>query len=139
MPPVQHGDLLLCDGGLVDNLPISVLVEAGCQVKVASYVGSGSSLPAPKGGIPSSWALLTDKILRRRRYQDVPTLLATLLQCISVPSAVQLEAARSEADIFLQPDLGAFPVSDFSSVQAMFDTGQAHARAAVESWQKGKR
>lgn len=135
MPPVQYDNVLLCDGGLVDNLPVSVLVEAGCKLKLASYVGSSYSLVSPKGGLPTSWALLIDRILRRRRYEDVPTLMATLLQCISVPSAVQLEAARSATDIFLQPDLSAFSVTDFNSAQAMFETGETHARAVMADWQ----
>ncbi len=133
MPPVQYQDRLLCDGGLVDNMPVSKLVEAGCQLKVASYVGSTSSLPAPQNGIPTSWSLLLDRILRRRRHQDVPTLLATMLQCLSVPSAIQLEFARSASDIFFQPDLSAYPSTDFRSAQAMFETGRAHARAVLEA------
>ena len=133
MAPVQYEDRLLCDGGLVDNLPVSVLVEAGCQLKVACYVGSTSSLLAPKNGMPTSWALLIDRILGRRRHQDVPTLLATLMQCVSVPSATQLELARAASDIFFQPDLSAYPAIDFSAAQEMFETGQSHARAVLEA------
>lgn len=138
MPPVQLGEHLLCDGGLVDNLPVSVLVEAGCKLKVASYVGSSSSLPAPKNGMPTSWMLLFDKILRRGRYRDVPTLLATLMQCISVPAAVQLEQARASADIFFQAELSAFPATDFTSSQAMFETGLSHAREVLETWKSSQ-
>ncbi|MCP4767283.1 MAG: cyclic nucleotide-binding domain-containing protein [Gammaproteobacteria bacterium] len=132
MPPVQYGASLYCDGGLVDNLPVSVLQEAGCRVKVASYIGSTSSLLAPKHGLPgSSWTLLLDRILRRGRYRDVPTLLTTMMQCILVPSSAQLEFARSSADIFFQPDLSAFPATDFTSALAMFETGQAHAHEVL--------
>lgn len=136
MPPVQYEDRLLCDGGLVDNIPVSVLVEAGCRLKIASYVGSSSALPAPKNGLPTSWALLLDRLLRRRRYRDVPTLLATMLQCISVPSATQLEFARSASDIFFQPDLSAYPATDFRHTQAMFETGRSHARVVLEALPK---
>ena len=138
MPSVPLGEYLLCDGGLVDNLPVSVLVEAGCKMKVASYVGSSSSLPAPKNGMPTSWTLLIDKILRRGRYRDVPSLLATLMQSISVPAAVQLEEARASADIFFQAELSAFPATDFTSSQAMFDTGRSHAREVLEAWKMKK-
>jgi len=131
MPPVQYQDRLLCDGGLVDNMPVSVLVEAGCRLKIASYVGSTTALPAPKNGMPTSWAMLVDRLLRRRRHQDVPTLLATLLQSISVPSAAQLELARSASDIFFQPDLSDYPATDFSSAQEMFETGRSHAKAIL--------
>jgi len=127
MPPVTYGDGLYCDGGLVDNLPVSVLREAGCQRKVASYVGSMKSLPLPRNGLPSSWALLADKLLRGQRYRDAPNLMNTMMQCILVPSANQLKLARETADLLFEPDLSAFPATDFSSAQAMFDTGRAHA------------
>jgi predicted acylesterase/phospholipase RssA/CRP-like cAMP-binding protein len=134
MPPVKDGERLLCDGGLVDNLPVSVLVEEGCRVKIASYVGSTSSLPAPQAGFPSSWALLLDRILRRRRHEDVPTLLTTLLRCVSVPAAVQLEGARLAADVFFQPDLSAFSMTDFSAAPAMREAGRTHAREVLAAW-----
>ena len=133
MPPVTYGNSLFCDGGLVDNLPVSVLRDAGCQLKVASYVGSMKSLPLPRNGLPSSWALLFDRLLRGQRYRDAPSLMNTMMQCILVPSAAQLKLARETADIVFAPDLAAFPATDFTSARAMFDTGQAHARQVLAS------
>jgi NTE family protein len=127
MPPVAYGDSLFCDGGLVDNLPVSVLQEAGCRLKLASYVGSLSSLPIPRNGLPSSWALLFDKMLRRQRYHDAPSLMNTMMQCILVPSSAQLKLAREGADVLFAPDLAAFPATDFTSADAMFEAGKAHA------------
>lgn len=132
MPPVKDGNRLLCDGGLIDNLPVSVLIEEHCKVKIASYIGSNSTLPAPRSDFPGSWTLLLDKILRRRRHEDVPTILRTLLQCLSVPATTQLEIARSATDIFFEPDLSAFSVSDFSAAAAMFKAGQTHAREVLD-------
>jgi NTE family protein len=132
MPPVLDGDHLLCDGGLVDNLPVSVLLEKRCKLKFASYVGSAPDLPAPRSGFPTSWALLLDKIFRRNRHKDVPTLLTTLFQCVTVPAAAQLEGARKAADVFFQPDLSSFSVTDINAARAMFQAGQTHARAVLE-------
>jgi NTE family protein len=131
MPPVAYGSNLYCDGGLVDNLPVSVLLDARCRFKVASYVGSMSSLPIPRNGLPSSWALLFDKMLRGQRYRDVPSLMNTMMQCILVPSSAQLKLAREAADILFEPDLAAFPPTDFTSANAMFDTGMTHARQVL--------
>lgn len=132
MAPVIDNGHLFCDGGLVDNLPVSVLLEANCKLNFASYVGSAPELPAPLSGLPTSWAFLLDKVLRRKRHSDVPTLLTTLLQCVSVPAAAQLEDARKSADVFFQPDLSAFSVTDIGGARAMFETGYAHARAVLE-------
>jgi NTE family protein len=131
MPPVKDGDQLLCDGGLVDNLPVSVLMEAPCRVKMASYVGSAPVLPAPNSEFPTSWSLLFDKLIRRGRHKDVPTLITTLLQVASVPAAAQLESARKAADLFFHPDLSEFSVTDVGAARAMFQTGEAHAREVL--------
>ena len=139
MAPVKDGDSLLCDGGLVDNLPVSVLLEEGCKVKIASYVGSAPVLPAPQQEFPSSWAFLADKVFRRRRHQNVPTLLTTLLQSVSVPAAAQLEEARKAADLFFQPDVSEFSVTDVGAARAMFQTGLEHAREVLQSRQNETR
>jgi NTE family protein len=134
MTPIKEGDHLYCDGGLVDNLPVSILLEENCSVKFASYVGSAPILPAPQKDFPNSWTLLLDKILRRRRHQDVPTLITTLLQCLSVPAAAQLEDAHKATDLLFHPDLSAYATTDFSASRAMFQAGQTHARAVLKTW-----
>ena len=137
MAPVKDGKRLLCDGGLVDNLPVSVLLDEGCAFKVASYVGSAPVLPAPESEFPSSWAYLADKLFRRHRHGDVPTLVTTLLQSVTVPAAAQLEQARRAADLFFQPDLSAFSVTDVNAAREMFRAGRAHARKVLEALDGG--
>lgn len=139
MAPVIDGNRLLCDGGLVDNLPVSVLLDEGCEVKIASYVGSAPVLPAPKSDFPSSWIYLADRIFRRHRHHDVPTLVTTLLQSVAVPAAAQLKQAHKAADLFFQPDLSAFSVTDVSAARDMFRVGQAHARKVLEDLKHGAR
>jgi len=132
MQPVDFNGQLLCDGGLVDNLPISVLVAENCKINFASYVGSSEPMPTLENGIPSSWDFLLDKIFSRKRHANMPSLLTTLMQCISIPAATQLQEARNAADVFFEPDLSAFPVTDFGSARSMFETGYAHAQLVLD-------
>lgn len=134
MPPVIDDDRLLCDGGLVDNLPVSVLVEEGCTVRLASNVASVSQLPAPRKGIPNPWTLLLDKVFRRRQHRDVPTLLRTLLRTVTVPAAAQLEAARRDVHLMFEPDVAHFSVADFGRADEMLAEGESHARRVLEAW-----
>jgi NTE family protein len=133
MAPVMDDGHLLCDGGLVDNLPVSVLKDENCREKWASYVGSSPEVRAPSSGIPTSGALLIDKLIRRGKHQDVPTLLSTLFQCVSVPAAAQLEDARAAADVFFQPDLSSFSVTDIKAARQMFQAGYSHAQTVLET------
>jgi predicted acylesterase/phospholipase RssA/CRP-like cAMP-binding protein len=135
--PVDYNGQLLCDGGLVDNLPISVLLEENCKQRFASYVGSSVMLPTLHNGVPTSWEFLLDKIFRRKRHANMPSLLTTLLQCISIPAATQLQEARKSADVFFEPDLSAFSVTDVGGARAMFETGYAHAHSVLDQ-QKSK-
>ena len=135
--PVDYNGQLLCDGGLVDNLPISVLLEENCKQRFASYVGSSVMLPTLQNGVPTSWEFLLDKIFRRKRHTNMPSLLTTLLQCISIPAATQLQEARKIADVFFEPDLSAFSVTDVGGARAMFETGYAHAHSVLDQ-QKSK-
>ena len=66
----------------------------------------------------------------------MPTLLTTLLQSVSVPAAAQLEEARKAADLFFQPDVSEFAVTDVGAARAMFRTGLEHAREVLRSRQK---
>jgi NTE family protein len=137
MAPVMDDGHLLCDGGMVDNLPVSVLKEENCHEKWASYVGSAPEPPAPSSGIPTSWALLADKLLRRKKHEHVPTLLTTLFQSISVPAAAQLEDARAAADVFFQADISSFSVTDIKSARQMFQAGHSHAEALLQTTDHG--
>lgn len=47
--PVQLGNMLLADGGLMNNVPASVLRDAGCEAVVSIHVGDLST-PVAKGG-----------------------------------------------------------------------------------------
>ena len=132
MVPVKEDNQLLCDGGLVDNLPVSVLREEDCTLKFASYVGSAPALPTPAKSFPTSWGLLFDRIFRRQRHQDVASLVTTLLQCVSVPAAAQLEDAKAAADVFFQPDVSSFSTTEIDAVQAMFEAGKDHAQAVLK-------
>jgi NTE family protein len=131
---VIEDDRLLCDGGLVDNLPVSVLIEERCSLKIASNVSSESMFPAPKNGFPVHWRVVMDKILSTNNYCDVPTLPAILMRSLAVPAISQLKRARAASDLVFDPDLSHLPISDFGKAAEMFETGESHAREVLASW-----
>jgi hypothetical protein len=78
--------------------------------------------------------LLFNRIFRRAKVRDVPTLLAILLRTTTVASDAQLDTATSAADVVFAPDLKAFPITDFSRASEMMEIGKAHVRTVLGSW-----
>ncbi|MCI0515176.1 patatin-like phospholipase family protein [candidate division KSB1 bacterium] len=88
--PVEWGDSLLVDGGLINNLPVDVVREMGADIVIAVDVQS--------------------PLLERERLNSV---LNVLEQTVSIVGLDLSRANASQADIYITPDISAFSASDF--------------------------
>jgi NTE family protein len=105
-PPVSWEGRTLVDGGLVDNVPVSVARELGAAVVVAVDITS----PPPES-LDTSFAIgaqVTD-LLTRRRNEDF----------------------AAPADLTVRPDLGRLRSGDFDRFDALIRAGYEATRAAV--------
>ena len=60
VPPMTEDGDMLCDGGYVDNLPVSTLRSMGADVIIAIDVGSvDDRLEMTYGGLCLCWTFLT--------------------------------------------------------------------------------
>ncbi|HKC18739.1 MAG TPA: patatin-like phospholipase family protein [Candidatus Dormibacteraeota bacterium] len=64
-PPVEVGDHICCDGGIVDNAPISIAVEEGYGTILAIGLMAGGELSSA----PSSWTELIARSLQLSLHQ----------------------------------------------------------------------
>jgi len=106
--PVQRGEQILVDGGVLNNLPVSVVREMG-----ADYVIAVDLLP------PTIWGA---------RPQNLFELL--YLSFYTLMRAAHSEAA--EADCLIVPAIGQFNWVDFSQVGALIEKGREAAEAKIE-------
>ncbi|MCP3177057.1 patatin-like phospholipase family protein [Desulfuromonas sp. KJ2020] len=107
--PVEMGERLLCDGGLVENLPVSPLLKAN-----AGYV-IGVDLNA------------------RRRYQrpnDIIDLMVNVVD-ISIDHASRVQAKK--VDLLITPELGTFSRTDTSRIAELIDHGYKTAVKALDA------
>ncbi|MBC8264719.1 MAG: patatin-like phospholipase family protein [Anaerolineales bacterium] len=106
--PVERGEQMLVDGGVLNNLPVSVAREMG-----ADYVIAVDLLP------PTIWGA------RPRN----------LFEMFHLSFYTLLRAAHSEApvaDCLIVPAIGRFTLWDFSQVDALIEKGREAAETKIE-------
>jgi NTE family protein len=108
--PVEDGEKLLVDGGLVDPLPVGVAKDLGIEVVVVVNTTSGL-LPKEKMTSPFDIASQATTIMAREKMQE------------------QL----SRAEVVITPVLGFHSNDDFEGVGDMIRAGRRAAEAEISS------
>ena len=104
--PVQVGDKLLVDGGIVENLPTRVVREMGADIVIAVDLG----------------AALTER--------QVNDLLKIYRQMSRMLIRKNVERSLEDADIIITPGTGKFGTLDFSKIEAITELGYTAAKKA---------
>jgi NTE family protein len=104
--PVPMGDMLLMDGGLMNNIPASVLRDLGCDAVVAVEVNDMSKPVAKSGGV-------------------IDVLMASIKILIRANSMKGVKAS----DIVVRPNVSKYKFTDPAGADEMIEEGY---RAAME-------
>ena len=107
--PVEQGEMLLVDGGLVNNLPVSVAREMGAEIVVAVDVSP-----------------------RMRRGHRPENLLDVVSASVNIAGSNTQVAARNDADYLVQPDIEGFSMWDFGKIALIEQAGREAALQVVE-------
>ncbi len=133
-PPVVHGDDLLVDGGVLNNMPVDVMAATGVGKVVAVDLRPEAAVGVPLGftDVPGTWALIRDRLrpAARRRY-PVPSMLAMLTATPFLSSAGRAAAAAADVDVLFRPDVSGFGMLEWRSFDALVEVGYQHARATL--------
>ncbi|MCV7104005.1 cyclic nucleotide-binding and patatin-like phospholipase domain-containing protein [Mycobacterium palustre] len=134
MPPVQHRERLLVDGGLLNILPADVMCadpdgEVICVDLRRTYVPSKGFGPLPERLQPPA-------VVRRLitgTETALPPLQETLLRSVELaaPKGNLLELPRVTA--IIEPDVSAIGPLDFKNIDAALEAGRIATRAALEA------
>jgi NTE family protein len=116
--PVQHQGKILVDGGVVDNIPISVAKARGADLVIAVDIS---------GNLGNT---------------NITNLLGVSLQATSIMFAVNVERAKKEADILITPaGIGDVGMLDFTQKKRCMQAGIAATQRAmpdirrvIEAW-----
>jgi len=124
-PPVTYKGELLCDGGVVDNLPTGIMQNLERGVIIASNVGSEGDLRAPGAGASGPDA---PSLLQWAGPGQRPSLSEILLRSATLASDTrQLHAAAERADVFLAMPIQDIRMFDWQRLDELVERGYEHA------------
>jgi NTE family protein len=106
--PVDKDTMLLADGGLLDNIPVDVVREAGADVVVAVDVSSPLS---DKQQLEKPWALAE--------------------QIIAIMMREHMRSSLSRADVVIGPDLGGHHAIEYDRIDEVIAAGREAGRRMV--------
>jgi predicted acylesterase/phospholipase RssA len=125
--PALEGNQLLCDGGLLNNLPTDVMRQLGAGTVIASEVSLEEDASFVADRVPTPWEVLR----RRARF---PTLMEVVLRASLLHSTRREQLALAEADLTLRPPVEGFSMMDFPRLAELVALGYDYTRSAVASW-----
>jgi NTE family protein len=105
--PVERGDMLLVDGGVLDNLPVDVARSLGADVVIAVDVSPLREL---------------------RRPENLRDMMATTVSILAHSKQV---GSRAQADFLIAPKTEEFSTWDFARIEEIIESGRKAASTAV--------
>lgn len=132
-PAIENGEILV-DGGLIDNVPVAAMKKF-CQgfalaVDVSEQLEFKSKLA--ESYTVSGWKLLWQRLKPFAERSDIPNILDILYRTTTVGSMRVIEAAKTEADLYLNPPVREFGVFDWRSIDKIIEAGYHDALLRLE-------
>lgn len=139
MPPVPHGEDLLVDGGVLNNLPVDVMRRLNpTGTVIASDVAPQRG---PRAKLDYGLSLRGASVLAKRmtpgmKAPRVPSLMATLMRSLLVAAAEARDrGVRSGlADLHMEFDLRGVSLLDFDATERVAEMGYQQAKAMLGEW-----
>lgn len=112
--PVQSGDRLYVDGGVVRNLPVQDLKVLGADYTIGVNVGEGF----------------------KKRETDKLNIVGVISDSMTVAGRQEVERQIRMLDIYIAPDLEGMESQDFMKVKEIIATGEKIARENISEIRK---
>ncbi|WP_436715732.1 cyclic nucleotide-binding and patatin-like phospholipase domain-containing protein [Roseiconus lacunae] len=116
-PIIRDGQMLV-DGGVLMNVPASVLRSEGCDQVISIDVGS---------------TITTDYGKDKRGNLRKPSYFSTLLRAMDISRRHCSALHREESDLIIIPQTSDFRIEDFHAVDQLIDAGREAGEKAVEN------
>ena len=113
MQPIKYKGMLLVDGGLVENFPVSVAKEMGADIIIGVYTG-GQFLPE----------------------EDLNSMLAILKQASLLGGIIDAKKQQKMVDIYVEPYLNDMNAADFNKGAQFYKRGFDAAKKKLPEMKK---
>ncbi|HEX8358855.1 MAG TPA: cyclic nucleotide-binding and patatin-like phospholipase domain-containing protein [Longimicrobium sp.] len=136
--PVLHGNHLLVDGGLVNNVPVDVARQLGCGTVFAAEVSIESDAGFTCERVPSAWEVVKARLMRRPPVR-FPSLLEVAMRATVLHATYRQRVTLLDADFAFRPPIERFGMMDFPRLDEIVEAGYEHARQAIAGWREAGR
>jgi predicted acylesterase/phospholipase RssA/CRP-like cAMP-binding protein len=141
LPPMRLDADLHVDGGLVNNLPIDVMVaKPAIGAVIAVDVGGERDMAAPPGFEPelSGWQVLWNRLAKRARP---PTMMSVITRSSFVASIhwARERHTAEQASLYLRIPVADLKLLAFERIDDIAARGYEATREAIASWWAGRR
>jgi NTE family protein len=134
IPPVQYGERLLIDGGLLNNLPADVMCADG-DGEVICVDLRRKFLPSRGFGLLPSIVQPPGFVRRLLTGTDVvlPPLQETLLRTVDLAASTGNLRELPRIAAIIEPDISTIGPLDFKKIDAAVEAGRVATRAVLEA------
>jgi len=133
-PPVIENSELLVDGGVVNNLPVSVINKTARGVIIAVDVSATEGFMYHQEELPGTLQYLKSKIISPSNVHDLPTIPRIIMESTMAGSRRETESAISKADLYLDPPTGVFDMLDWSMMLDICEVGYKYSAQPITTW-----
>jgi predicted acylesterase/phospholipase RssA len=133
---VVEGQHLLVDGGVVDNLPATIMKEmsGGPVIVVNVSPDNDVMLGEDLDRFPSPAEILWSWVNPFKKAIRVPTIMTVMSRVAVVNSLFRKETAMKQADFLVDVPVDEYGLLDFEALDEMADAGYRHARERIQAW-----
>jgi len=134
--PVVEGRHLLVDGGIVDNLPSTIMKQlcGGPVIVVNVSPDSDVMLEEDLEEIPSTLEILWSWLNPFKRAIRIPTIMTLMVRVAVINSLFRKEIAREQADFLLDVPVEEYDLLDFEALDELIDIGYHCAIEHIKAW-----
>jgi NTE family protein len=137
-PPVIIDRHLHVDGGVLDNLPIEAMYAKPVRHVIAIALSAQAPRSVDIQSVPSAWEIFLNIFTKKHRYR-LPKMPALLMNSLTLNSVQKQETTKKQVSIYLEMDLRAYGLLDWSKWREVIDKGYQQTRAFLNELPKAER
>ena len=133
LPPVPYNGQLLVDGGLLDNLPVSVMRTRCNGFVIASDVSVAEDLPIDRTlDMKTSWSGFSHLMRKVTNRPRLPHIAHLLMRAAEISSVRDSRLEGSPANLYLHPPVDLVSMSDFQAIDTIVNIGHQYSALKLQ-------
>ncbi|MDI7216959.1 patatin-like phospholipase family protein [Leptospira santarosai] len=144
-PPFSENGELYVDGGLLDNLPGSILKERGAGILISVDLGGGGQVdkdwmyhnllgPQYLGEAPSFFNLLFHHLKRKSLKTKYTGFAEIMMRSLMLSSKNSQNRTRNNSDLYIELPVGGYSTFDWDQFQKLYEIGYEAGNRNVHIW-----